>query len=269
MNKVRVLIFSLFLLSAEAVFGCMCAQSSIPEMYENSDAVVTAEVIGVKPATVYEDRIIDEGGDQTKGKPAQEKLSGQAIQIRITDWFKGANRKQILNLAQPNTSCNRMFGQKDLNTRLLLYLRFDKKYNSYQIITCGRSTAIKNAANDISWLKGLPGSLNRTRISGAVRLSDETNLFPAVGGIKIKITGNGRDYELFSDPNGVYEIWDLPAGKYIISAEIPEDKQLAWTTALTSGSTDYSDDDKSDAGALTVYLKPNGNAGIDFMLKSK
>jgi hypothetical protein len=212
--------------------------------------------------------IIYEDGDEKKGKQVQRKLSGQEVKIEISKWFKG-NGQNIINLSQPSSTCDWNFDNADLNKPLLLYLRFNKKYRTYNITSCGRSTPIKQAADDLSWLKRLPKSLNRTRISGIVQFNDDANLFPAVSGIKIKITGNGKEYNLVSDRNGLYEIWDLPSGTYTINAKIPENKKLGWTISVPEDWLYFWSIDEPNYDALKVTLKLKSTAGIDFMLKSK
>ena len=270
MSKFRVFVFVLFLLNAGTVLGCMCGNTSISEMYEDSSAVVVAKAVGIKPTVVYMDFIVFKDDNDKVGKKVREELAGQEITLEITRWFKGKNRKSTLKLAQPNSTCDWTFEKDDLNKPLLLYLYFNNELKTYRIISCGRSTTVKKAADDLSWLKGLPKSLNRTRISGVVQFNDDADLFPAVRGIKIRITGNGKEYNLISDKNGLYEIWDLPAGKYTINAEMPEDKKLAWTSSVPDNWTYFwSNEDNPDLESLNITLNSKSTAGIDFMLKNK
>jgi hypothetical protein len=268
MSKVQIFTFLFFLSSANTIFACMCGNSSISEMYKNSDAIVSAKVIGFKPTVVEEDWIIYEDGDEKKGKKVHEKLQGQQVTLEISRWFKGAYRKSILILSQPNSTCDWSFNEQDLKKKFLFYLYFNKKYKTYKIIACGRSSAFEDAADDLSWLSGLPKSLQRTRLSGVVQLKDDKNTFPPVGSIKIKIIGNNKNYELITDINGLYEIWDLPPGKYTINSEMPETKKIAWTSSVPDGFTAFWSADKPEnSDSLKVTLKPKSTAGIDFMLE--
>jgi hypothetical protein len=269
MNKMRAFIFLLFLLSADTIFGCMCGHSSISDSYAAVDAVVVAKVIGFKPKTVYQDMIIYEGDDDEVGRKVQDKLRGQEVKIEVSRWFKGENQRPLIYLSQPSSTCDKEFRNADLNENYLFYLHFDKKYKTYKIRTCGRSDSVENAADDISWLNGLPESLNRTRLSGTVRFKDDENIFPHIAGVKIKITGNGKEYELVSDKNGMYEIWDVPAGDYRITADMPDDKKINWTISVPDSFTDYWFEGKPDPDGSKVKLAPKSTGGIDFMLQNK
>ena len=269
MNKMRAFIFLLFLLSANAIFGCMCGHSSISESYGVVDAVVVAKVISFKPKTVYQDMIIYENDDDKVGRKVQDILRGQEVKIEVSRWFKGENRRPVIYLSQPSSTCDKEFRNADLNKKYLFYLHFDKKYKTYKIRTCGRSDSVKNAADDLSWLKGLPGALNRTRLSGTVRFNDEAYTFPSVAGVKIKISGTGKEYDLVSDKNGMYEIWDVPAGDYRITAEMPDYKKIDWTISVPDSFTDYWFEDKPDPDGSKVTLAPKSTGGIDFMLQNK
>lgn len=267
MIKIRLLILLLILFSAETIFGCMCGRLSVSEMYENSDAVVIARAISFKPAIVYDEWTYE---DEDKNvKKVQKEFSGQEVKIEISKSFKGIDRKRFIKLSQPNSLCDWNFDNEDLNKSLLLYLRFDEKHKTYSIISCSRSTSVIDAADDLSWLNGLPKSLDRTRISGIVKFNDDDNLFPRVSGIGIKISGRGKEYNLVSDENGLYEIWDLPNGIYSINAEIPKDKKLGWTTSVPDNWTYFWNLDVAEPNALKVTLKAKSCAGIDFMLEEK
>lgn len=266
MNKMRVFTFFLFLVGANAVFGCTCGSTSISEMYENADVVVVATALSYKPATVFEDWIRVDGEKETL---VQDKLEGQEVRLLIARQFKGTNLQKTLKLSQPGSTCDWEFRDGDLNKPLLLYLRFNKKYKTYKIISCGRSGTAKSSADELSWLNGLPGSLNRTRLSGVVRFNDDQNLFPGVGGVKITISGNGKTYSLISDKNGMYEIWDAPAGKYKITAEMPVDKKIDWITSVPDGFVDYELDENPNPESSIVALAPKSTAGVDFMLENK
>ena len=65
----------------------------------------------------------------------------------------------------------------------------------------------------------------RTRISGTLSFAKETG--ESVAGRKIRIVGAGYSYEVKTDEKGVYEISDVPAGRYSVEPEIPPGWKVA------------------------------------------
>ncbi len=87
----------------------------------------------------------------------------------------------------------------------------------YYAGTCGRSRGLKGATDDLLYLNNLAKTRGRTRLSGA--LDSWSSDAPSFANIKIKITGKKKTYETKTDADGVYEIYDLPAGEYLIEAQ--------------------------------------------------
>jgi hypothetical protein len=75
-------------------------------------------------------------------------------------------------------------------------------------------------------------------------------------GVKVKLIGESKTHEVFTDKNGVYEAYDLPPGKYVIEPEIPLNLKLSFT------SISFGD----GRGRLSLELKDKSCAGIDFYL---
>jgi hypothetical protein len=268
MFKVYLFILFTFLVSANAVFGCTCGHSSIAESFEQADAIVVAKAISFKPASFTWDTPLYEGDDKVV-KTVREEVIGQQVKIEISRWFKGEDQQKVIYLSQPSSTCDKEFKAADLSKTFLFYLFYNKKNKASTIIACGRSHRIEGAADDLSWLSGLPGSLNRTRLAGTIRFNDYQDMFPTVAGVKIKITGKGKVYELVSDKNGLYEIWDVPAGDYEITAEMPDDKKIDWTVSTPNDVFDIWYQDEPEPDGSKVTLAPKSSGGIDFMLVNK
>jgi hypothetical protein len=164
-----------------------------------------------------------------------------------------------------------------LNKTYLFYLSKFKNKNVYTVISCGRNKGIGDAADDLSWLKQLPSSLNRTRISGTTGLYE--NGFSKLIGVSLLIEGNKKQYKLTTDTNGLYEIWDIPFGKYSVTPQIPNNLYVRWTASvpdnwMTYLSEEYQDKDSreiiiGDKNSRNVKIEPKKCGGVDFTFGRK
>ncbi len=85
---------------------------------------------------------------------------------------------------------------------------------------CGRSRGLDYATEDLLYLENLAKFRGKTRISGSIgggyRYPDID-----VAGKKIKLIGSKKTYQTKTNEDGVFEIYDLPPGKYFIEPETP------------------------------------------------
>jgi hypothetical protein len=247
MNKIILAALFFILLSCTDAFACVCLESpSVCDIYQAADAVIVGKIEKIEKARVDD---------------YDENMYGQKVKVRVIKSFKGANR-EFITLAQPDTSCDMQFDEADKSKEYLLYLDLNKKTNFYKVFVCGRSGETKEASNDLSWLKGLPKSLERNRLSGVLSLYENSDRFTFVDylvGTKIKISGEKKSFEVLTDKNGMFETWDLPPGKYNVKADLPENARLYFD--MTSGAV------KGEPNDYTVEMKPKGCAGIDYILK--
>jgi hypothetical protein len=89
----------------------------------------------------------------------------------------------------------------------------------------GRSRQTKYAANDLLYLRQLPASEKRTRISGIIEYLksdlEKGTTSTAISGVKLKIIGKKRTADVYTDENGINEIYGLAPGEYLIKPEAP------------------------------------------------
>ena len=244
MKIASVLIF--VFLNTQIVFACMCGHSSVDDAFLQANAVVKATV--------------------EKVENAESDESSQSVILRVEKSYKGTADKTI-TLVQKRTTCDWWFESKNIGKQFLFYLAKDKSKNIFGVIACGRSTEISSANDDLSWLDGLPSSLKRTRISGTTSLS--ANDFPPLANVELEIIGKNRKYKVTTDRNGLYEIWDVPAGVYSVLPTIPSSFILGWTTSIPTDWTYFWDVDAPDKEALKFVIKPKKCGGVDFMFKRK
>lgn len=122
--------------------------------------------------------------------------------------------------------CVMVFDENIIGKEMLLYLGKKPKRNEFwEIYICSRSQ-FKEAANaDLYYLENMKKYQGKTRISGTLtkyiepRFKGETSSFEVLGGINVSIRGEGKNINLKTDKNGVYEIYDLPPGKYVITPD--------------------------------------------------
>ena len=245
MKKLLALIAFVLILSAyETAHACSCAGFPSPcGAYAAADAVFVGSVTKVKPAN----SAVEEGE--------------QVAFVQVERAFKGTQDAEIV-LHQPGHNCAPKFKVGD---RWLMYATRHEESKTWEVYGCGRSARVQSANDDLLYLQKLPESANTTRISGEIEHyeDDPEKGFTSVGaiaGAKVRIAGEGKNYEVTTDSNGVYELYGLPPGKYTIKPEIPPGLKIRFPMAFgaiaAAGKT------------LTVELLPNSCAGSNFLLSS-
>ena len=248
MKVISAIIVGLFFVfNAQNVLACMCGHTSISDAYAEAGAVVNAVV----------EKVETNKNDQSK----------QSITLRIAKSYKGTKSKTV-NLIQENSNCDWWFKDENVGKSYLFYLGKLKSVNNFTVISCGRSSEISDAVNDLSWLDGLPKSLNRTRISGVTQIKSDEG-YPPLANIKLEIVSKDKKYEVVTDRNGLYEIWDVSAGVYSVFPIIPNDYVLGWTTSVPNNWIYFWNEDSQDKDSLKVDLQPKSSGGVDFMFKRK
>ncbi len=195
--------------------------------------------------------------------------SNQRVIIDVKKTFKGKNQKRII-LNQPQSTCDWDFSDDEGKT-LLLYLGRDKKTKTYSAISEGMGGEIEKNNNDLYWLNNLPKSLKRTRISGTIELYQDKpfEFLNYIVGTKVRIFSKQNSYEVITDTNGVYEVWDLPIGKYKIVPEMPNGFDLRFS--LSRGEIEFKpiSEVEVDTEDFTVEIKPMTCGGADYVVEKR
>ena len=103
---------------------------------------------------------------------------------------------------------------------MLLDLSLPRRIGSFGLPVARRSTGIEAATDDLLYLENIAKVRRKTRISGTVGGGRKNRIYN-VEGKKIRIIGPRKTYETKIDSHGVFEIYYLPAGKYLIKVETP------------------------------------------------
>lgn len=248
--SLTVLVFTLFLINSSTVYACSCGgYPTACTAYASADAVFIGSVQKIQNKTRKDDS-------------GNEYIAGQIAHIQVEKVFKGIKETEAI-FRSWGTSCDAIYKEGE---RWLFYAYYDKKSKSWGIRACDRSTLIENAADDLLYLQGLPTSAQKTRISGTLEHyeDDPVKGFTRVKniiGAKVKLIGEQKTYEIYTDKNGVYEIYGLLPGKYVVEPEIPLGLKVRFP--IYFGAVDY-----SDKRTVKSLLKENSCAGVDFVFSA-
>jgi hypothetical protein len=118
--------------------------------------------------------------------------------------------------------CPSSFYEIGVGTDILLYLKAPKEQNhSWNVSTCGRTKPVLQAAEDLLYLDNMNKLRGKTRVSGNYGAWVKQDINIAHRRIRI-VDASNKVVETFTDEKGVFEIYDLPPGKYRLEPEIPE-----------------------------------------------
>ncbi len=114
-------------------------------------------------------------------------------------------------------------------------------------------------------------SLKRTRLSGTLELYKDTpfQFEDYISGTKVRIFNDKRSFEVVTDKNGVYQIWDIPVGKYQIEPILSPNLEIE--IDIERGLIDFDSLKKKDPDTddVLVEIQPKGCGGIDFVVNEK
>lgn len=216
------------------------------EAYASADAVFVAKVIKISPQTI--------------AIWQRDKDYDQTANLVVEKSYKGIKRNR-LTLQQLGSKNAPKF---ILGSSYLFYANFDRLTKKWEVKPCGRTRMATYAQDDLYYLKGLPASLNKTRIAGAVTLYETDKDNPQgtserLAGIRMSIKGEGKEYEVVTDAKGHYELYDAPPGRYVVEPDIPRGLKLL-------GVMHYGPFDRSKFRSLIVELKERGCSGASLIL---
>ena len=249
MKAARVFIFAvvLLLLPAARAEACSCLSYPSPgEAFEGAAAVFVGSVVRATPETSEKAAYVE-----------------QTVVVRVDEAFKGARVGREITFRQPSHNCAPKF---DAGARLLLYAGYDAKAKRWEVYGCGRGSDPERAADDLLYLRALPLSAQRNRVSGTLRHYEDGpekgfTFVEHLAGAKVRVKGKDKTYEVTTDANGVYEIYDLPAGTYSVEPELPFGLKVRFPMQFGPGG-------ESREGVVTVELGEKTSAGADFVLSS-
>jgi hypothetical protein len=237
-------------------FSCSCARrATVLQLFESSDLVVIARFVSVEKVDKFNPNRIRAAYDGKSAKAVVEKTYKGKAEIG----------NELIFDQEGGSDCIETFSEEDIGQRFLFYLHKPlNNYPRYAVGACSGSKTIRWAADDLLYLDNLDKVRGRTRISGTLlnRVGDGFGF----AGREIKILQNDKVWETTTNENGVYEIYDLPPGEYLVEPEIP----LGWkidTIFIQSFAASFSGnkngDRKTRIRQIPIILEKGKHAGLD------
>ena len=257
-----LLFLSIFLLGLRTAEACSCgAPPTVLDAYNRSDVVVIVSAVAVEkaePEQTASPGQMSNGGGYVHGI--------KSTSMRVEQVFKGPLKvgDEMIFRQGGGADCVWTFNEQDIGKRFLFYLRDLGKSFRWMAGTCGRSNRVDYAADDLLYLTNIDKVRNKTRLSGTLRFYYETG--EDLAGRKLRITGASRTVELKTDEHGVYEIYDLPAGRYFVDPEIPKGWRIAKFWLDCSPSVDRKAKEGSSPG-IPIILGANKHASLNIMFE--
>ncbi len=192
-----------------------------------------------------------------------ENFTYEKVNLSVKKVFKGdvkvGEKYSFSQKGNIRTSCDRNVQKEEVGEDYLFYAgNLKSGESSFGLWTCGRSRAVKYHAMDLLYLEKLEKVRGKTRLSGYVyqyvlsTKAEKPVEYNFLSSKKVRIIGKNTNITLKTDKNGVFEIYDLPPGKYKLSAEeIP--------------GFSYSEEDQP----IGVEIKAKSHTELDIVFKIK
>lgn len=233
------------LLGARAAHACSCLRAAtVLDAYERAEVVVVVRVVSLEKAE-----------PEKNGRPDPVVSAKAAVEKVYKGDLKAGDE---MTFAQGGGGgCDWGFDDRSVGRKFLFYVSRPKDSALWSASICGRSNVVEGAGDDLLYLDKLDKVRGRSRISGTIRAAHKDA--PNGAGRKVRIVGAGRTHEVTTNEEGVYEIYDLPAGNYYVDVETPP----GWK--IGSHYSDIRDLKEPRSGSPA----PKGPAGIPVVLEEK
>lgn len=216
---------------------------TVLDAYEEADVVIIARLVSI---------------EKTK-EPDPMHLDIRSATMVVQKVFKGNVKVQdTISFAQGNgIDCLWTFGNEMIGREYLLYLNPPDEASDLWYLGQGRSNEVSEAANDFLYLNNLDKVRGKARVSGTLDAD-----FP-VAGKKVRITGRYNTFQTSTNENGVYEIYGVPPGEYLIAPEMP----YGWIIDRDESFPTVSERPTHSKSYKAFTLRSKRHAVIDFAFK--
>ena len=248
-NKLCRVLSRIFLvvsfLSLGSTTAIACVGIPLPtvlDAYEEADVVIIARVVSIEKTE----------------EPDPVHLNVRSATMVVQKVFKGNVKVQdTISFAQGNgIDCLWIFDEKMVGEEYLLYLNTPEQGSDLWYLGQGRSGELGATANDLRYLNNIEKVRGQTRVAGT--LEDD---FPTAGR-KVRIIGRSKAFQTTIDEQGVYELYGLPPGKYLIAPDLP----YGWIIDQEAFPT-VSERSSHSKTHKAFTLKAKKHAVIDFAFK--
>lgn len=228
--------------------GCVLVpKPTVLEAYNDADVVVIARAISIEKTSDQSEMPLNGSRVLTATMEVQKVFKGN---LGIGD---------KLTFGQGNgIRCTWVFYEDVIGTQYLFYLQKPPNGSAWYEFGYTRSDVTSQATDDLLYLNNIEASRGRTRVSGTLDPGEDER---DVTGKKVWILGKDKIYETRTDKNGVYELYDLPPGRYALEPELPRGWRI---DRETRGTTTISDQRKQISTRQVLFtMKPRQHAAID------
>jgi hypothetical protein len=274
LTRLAILIFiaALLLGVVQNANACQClARPTVLDEFESSDEVVILRFTSVERAV---------------GDDAKNHINGIRTATAVVEKvFKGKLkvREEIVFGQGGGGDCLWTFSEKYVGYQFLVYLTRPENFWRRNYLpeeerglwfasVCGRSTSLGAATEDLSYLENIKKLQGKTRISGTIG-GWQLEGFSREGR-KVKFIGPKKTYETKTDKEGLFEIYDVPPGKYFVETEPPpgwkvEPESLRDSVSIVKN--DSGEPELSFGKQVAILLAPKKHArvDIDFSIDNK
>ena len=217
------------------------------EAFASADAVFIGKVTRIVPAYVRDIWTRDNDYDQTA-----------YVSVEVT--HKGVLRRAIILRQLGRANAPKFIA----GSRYLFYANRYSKSGRWWVKPCGRTRMAEYVEDDLRYIRATRLSAGRSRIAGEISQyamdpdnpAETTRRMP---GITVHIIGPDKKYTAVTDEHGVYELLDLPPGRYRIEPAIPNGLRL-WAAVH------YGHFDPTKLQSLEVDLSPHDCSGVTIIL---
>lgn len=254
-------LFLLFLAAAFLLCGAKTAEAcscgplpTVLDSFQGAQDVIIAEVTAVEKTSESDLNNYPYG------------VKGAKMSVKKV--FKGNLKAgdEIFFEQGGGADCIETYREESIGAKLLIY---DTPENGKRaIMGCGRSGGLGGATEDLLYLENMDKRRGKTRVSGRASygFSSTAPKGQSNAGKKIRIIGKNKTYTAITDENGVYEIYDLPAGDYFIAPEIADGWKINRYMLRYSPSLPfYGLDESDDLNRFPVVLEAGKHASVNFM----
>lgn len=263
-RRLPLLLFSLglALVGARAARACSCGPTpTVLESFEGSDVVVIARAVSVEKA---------EGAAPGGGAPEGAEYHAHDVKsttVLVERVYKGGVRvgDELVFAQGGGADCVWTFDERSIGQRYLFYLsRPEKGQRLWVAVGCGRSRGVEGARDDLLYLDKLDRVRGKTRVSGTIEFDDYGQNMTVAGRL-LRIAGPSKTYEVRTDAQGVYELYDLPPGRYTVEPEVPAGWRVAASWLRHSPSYAGARDLNywSTVRKIPIVVGPKSHASLD------
>lgn len=253
-----LLVGAVLLFGARVANACSCAgNQTVLEAFEGANNVVITRVVSVEKTEM----VAATAGPFTIDERYVDRI--KSTRMLVERVYKGNLRAgdEITFGQGGGADCIWTFSEESIGQQFLFYLGSGNKHSDiWYGFTCGRSNGLRHANDDLLYLNKLDKMRGKTRISGTISFDGGDEL--SVERRRIRLTGAGKTYEVKTDKNGVYEIYDVPAGQYLVEPETPvgwkvDDYYLGYASSFAGYGEDKS------LKKILINLEAKKHAALD------